>query len=64
MEEGSQPRREDEGEDKPCGYPHPDAILVDTYYEVTTKNTMGQIARDVVPSPSKDILSHCCLGVG
>ena len=64
MEEGSQPSREDEAEDKPCGYPHPDAILVDTYYEVTTKNTMGADCKRRGTIPSKGHLEPLLLGGG
>ena len=64
MDEGSRPSHADEDEDKPCGYPYPDAILVDTYYEVTTKCTMGVDCEGRGTIPLKGHLEPLLFGGG
>ena len=64
MDEGSRSSHVDEGEDEPCGYPYPDAILIDTCFEVTTMSERGVECKGRGTIPPKGHLEPLLLGGG
>ena len=64
MDEGSRSSHVDEKEDKPGGYPCPDAVSVDTCDEVATKTRMGVDCEGRGTIPSKGHLDPLLLGGG
>ena len=64
MDKGSRSSYEDGGEDKPCGYPYTDAILIDTCFEVTTMSDRGVECKGHGTIPTKGHLDPLLLGGG
>ena len=64
MDEGSRSSHVDAGEDKPCGYSYPDAIPIDTCFEVKTKSERGVECKGHGTIPTKGHLDPLLLGGG
>ena len=62
--DGSRPSHADENEDKPCGYPCPDAVSVDACDEVATKTRMGVDCEGRGAIPLKGHLEPLLFGGG